>query len=225
VQVSLFIRDQRLAVECRLTPKFSCKHATTVAAKPHPKSACLLQRVLGIARGQMSWVGSEPGTARAPSVEVCSRFRANCNHPLDPRVDLIYLSRRRRIVAMNHPTPPKGERPFVYFNVPYTGGSETLGKCKSAVLIAHPELKTQHGCLASLKPWTHHNIPVFGCSLLLSGEAVLVLGREGHVFGRCLTPQFCCERSAIKVYCNHSRANSTGGQPNDYHALVCSNYR
>jgi hypothetical protein len=30
----------------RLTPKFSCKHATTIAAKPHPKSACQLQRSL-----------------------------------------------------------------------------------------------------------------------------------------------------------------------------------
>src|SRR5258705_4081899 len=29
-----------------LTPKFSCKHATTIAAKPHPKSACQLQRSL-----------------------------------------------------------------------------------------------------------------------------------------------------------------------------------
>jgi hypothetical protein len=27
-----------------LTPWFSCKHASTVAAQPHPKSACLLQR-------------------------------------------------------------------------------------------------------------------------------------------------------------------------------------
>ena len=25
---------------------FSCKHATTIAAKPHPKSACQLQRWL-----------------------------------------------------------------------------------------------------------------------------------------------------------------------------------
>ena len=30
----------------RLTPKFSCKHTTTIAAKPHPKSAWQLQRVL-----------------------------------------------------------------------------------------------------------------------------------------------------------------------------------
>ena len=29
------------------TPKLSCKHVTTIAAKPHPKSACLLQRSLG----------------------------------------------------------------------------------------------------------------------------------------------------------------------------------
>src|SRR5450759_1949147 len=29
-----------------LTLKFSCKHATTIAAKPHPKSACQLQRSL-----------------------------------------------------------------------------------------------------------------------------------------------------------------------------------
>ena len=31
----------------RLTPKFSCKHTITFAAKPHPKSACQLQRSLG----------------------------------------------------------------------------------------------------------------------------------------------------------------------------------
>src|SRR5689334_212156 len=31
----------------RLTPKFSCKHSITIVAKPHPKSACLLQRSLG----------------------------------------------------------------------------------------------------------------------------------------------------------------------------------
>jgi hypothetical protein len=31
---------------CCLTPWFSCKHTTTIAAKPHPKSACLLQRLL-----------------------------------------------------------------------------------------------------------------------------------------------------------------------------------
>ena len=30
----------------RLTPKFSCKHAKTIATKPHPKSACQLQRSL-----------------------------------------------------------------------------------------------------------------------------------------------------------------------------------
>jgi hypothetical protein len=29
-----------------LTPKFSCKHTITIAAKPHPKSACQLQRSL-----------------------------------------------------------------------------------------------------------------------------------------------------------------------------------
>ena len=32
-----------------LTPKFSCKHSITLAAKPHPKSAWQLQRLLGIA--------------------------------------------------------------------------------------------------------------------------------------------------------------------------------
>src|SRR6266571_8184207 len=32
-----------------LTPKYSCKHDTTIAAKPRPKSACLLQRSLGSA--------------------------------------------------------------------------------------------------------------------------------------------------------------------------------
>ena len=36
-----------MAWACCLTPKFSCKHTTTIAAKPHPKSACLLQRSLG----------------------------------------------------------------------------------------------------------------------------------------------------------------------------------
>src|SRR2546423_15615094 len=30
----------------RLTPSFSCEHANTIAAKPHPKSACQLQRSL-----------------------------------------------------------------------------------------------------------------------------------------------------------------------------------
>ena len=30
-----------------LTPKFGCKHTTTITAKPHPKSACLLPRSLG----------------------------------------------------------------------------------------------------------------------------------------------------------------------------------
>ena len=29
-----------------LTPKFSCKHTFNIAAKPHPKSACQLQRSL-----------------------------------------------------------------------------------------------------------------------------------------------------------------------------------
>jgi hypothetical protein len=32
-----------------LTPEFSCNHTTTIAAKPHPKSACQLQRSLGSA--------------------------------------------------------------------------------------------------------------------------------------------------------------------------------
>jgi hypothetical protein len=35
-----------LKLEGRLTPEFSCKHVTTIAAKPHPKNACLLQRSL-----------------------------------------------------------------------------------------------------------------------------------------------------------------------------------
>jgi len=30
-----------------LTPEFSCKHSIPIAAKPHPKSACQLQRSLG----------------------------------------------------------------------------------------------------------------------------------------------------------------------------------
>lgn len=30
-----------------LTPQFSCKHSITLAAKPHPKSGCQLQRSLG----------------------------------------------------------------------------------------------------------------------------------------------------------------------------------
>jgi len=30
-------------------PEFSCKHTITIAAKPHPKSACQLQRSLGSA--------------------------------------------------------------------------------------------------------------------------------------------------------------------------------
>jgi hypothetical protein len=37
-------------VSGRLTPWFSCKHSTTITAKPHPKSACLLQRSLGAVR-------------------------------------------------------------------------------------------------------------------------------------------------------------------------------
>jgi len=32
---------------CCITPYFSCKHVTTIAAKPHPKSACQLQCSLG----------------------------------------------------------------------------------------------------------------------------------------------------------------------------------
>ena len=47
-----------LARNVGLTPKFSCKHTITIAAKPHPKSACLLQRSLGrvatYARGRAS---------------------------------------------------------------------------------------------------------------------------------------------------------------------------
>ena len=31
----------------RLTPQFRCKHTITIAAKPHPKSACQLQLPLG----------------------------------------------------------------------------------------------------------------------------------------------------------------------------------
>src|SRR5437868_9233725 len=31
-----------------LTPKLSCEHSITIAAKPNPKCACLLQRSLGI---------------------------------------------------------------------------------------------------------------------------------------------------------------------------------
>ena len=37
---------RRRKISGYLTPKFSCKHATTIAAKPHPKSACQLQRSL-----------------------------------------------------------------------------------------------------------------------------------------------------------------------------------
>jgi hypothetical protein len=43
---TLFLIPSRVG---RLTPQFSCKHTTTIAAKPHPKSACQLQRSLGIA--------------------------------------------------------------------------------------------------------------------------------------------------------------------------------
>ena len=42
--------DEHRSVGSGLTPEFSCKHASNIAAKPHPKSACLLQRSLGIGR-------------------------------------------------------------------------------------------------------------------------------------------------------------------------------
>jgi hypothetical protein len=41
------IQTCTLTAEVGLTPQFSCKHTTTIAAKPHPKSACQLQRSLG----------------------------------------------------------------------------------------------------------------------------------------------------------------------------------
>ncbi len=42
------MRSQRPIIHWRyLTPWFSCKHAITLAPKPHPKSACVLQRSLG----------------------------------------------------------------------------------------------------------------------------------------------------------------------------------
>jgi hypothetical protein len=37
-----------------LTPQFSCKHTIIIAAKPHPKSACLLQRSLDSTRGSVA---------------------------------------------------------------------------------------------------------------------------------------------------------------------------
>jgi hypothetical protein len=40
---------------CRqLTPQLSCKHSTTIATKSHPKSACLLQRLLGRRRRSLN---------------------------------------------------------------------------------------------------------------------------------------------------------------------------
>ena len=43
-----------------LTPKFSCKHTTTIAAKPHPKSACQLQRSLDRSLAGEGTVGTSP---------------------------------------------------------------------------------------------------------------------------------------------------------------------
>jgi hypothetical protein len=42
-----------------LTPYFSCEHVTTIAAKPHPKSACQLQRSLD--GGRIRTVRAPPG--------------------------------------------------------------------------------------------------------------------------------------------------------------------
>jgi len=49
---SLLLFD--VAIGVQLTPLFSCKHVTTIAAKPHPKSACLLQRSLDV-NGAEKW--------------------------------------------------------------------------------------------------------------------------------------------------------------------------
>jgi hypothetical protein len=111
-----------------------------------------------------------------------SELRTNCDHLLDPRIDLVDLFGRCRIIAMNHPTAPKRERPSPYFNMPYAGGPETLGEATSSVFIAHPELKAKHWHLASLDPWNDQEIPILGCSLLLSGDGPLVSGRESHGF-------------------------------------------
>jgi len=43
--MTLAVKEKR-RMRRRLTPKFSCKHTITIAAKPHPKSAWLLQRSL-----------------------------------------------------------------------------------------------------------------------------------------------------------------------------------
>jgi hypothetical protein len=60
---------------CSLTPKFSCKHTTTIAAKPHPKSACLLQRLLDRRRIDLGL-----------AVFVNPRILAsNCDFKKDPR--------------------------------------------------------------------------------------------------------------------------------------------
>jgi hypothetical protein len=44
---------RRSTMSVRVTPWFRCKHATTIAARPHQKSACQLQRSL---RSRRKWV-------------------------------------------------------------------------------------------------------------------------------------------------------------------------
>jgi hypothetical protein len=64
---------------CALTPQFSCKHTTTIAAKPHPKSACQLQRSLDGGAGK--FYGHEGRPARKTST-LASNSRARCKFPL-----------------------------------------------------------------------------------------------------------------------------------------------
>jgi hypothetical protein len=132
---------------------------------------------------------------------------------------------------MNHPTAPKRERPSPHFNMPYAGIPETVGEATSSVFIAHPELKTKHWYLASLEPWSHHKIPILGCSLLLSGDGPLVSGRESHGLSdnrwvECRTDALkinfllCAEKENVKEDSLVEQLGETGAHALDYCLLV-----
>jgi hypothetical protein len=61
-----------------LTPKFSCKHTITIAAKPHPKSACQLQRLLGSDAGKLNALLSEDLVAQQQAVCTDCHIRPFC---------------------------------------------------------------------------------------------------------------------------------------------------
>src|SRR5256714_15646535 len=91
-------------------------------------------------------------TPRAPSTKVRSEVRTDCDHLLNPSVDLFDVFGGCGIIPVNHPAAPKCETPSLHFDMLGTSNTEPLGEAARGILIGQAELEAELRLFTSLEP-------------------------------------------------------------------------